>query len=605
MAPTPVGHSPQTRTTAPVSCRTANSATPRRRSSWCTRCPPRCDRASCGWRVRVSGERDGSVGRQGPAAAVPAAVGAGQGGVAGRVARGDRRGPCPVSRRAGRGRRRHPVHREGVTSGAAMRSVHIAIIGAGFSGLGMAIRLKQASIDDFVLVERADDIGGTWRDNSYPGCAVDVQSHLYSYSFAPNPDWSQVYAPNTEIWDYIKRVSAEHDVNRHVLLNTELRGGTWDDAAARWRLSTSNGDIAARFVVSAMGPLSNPSIPDIPGLDRFTGTVFHSARWDHDHDLTGERVGVIGTGSSAAQFVPEIQPRVGRLTLFQRTPHWTFPRMNRRITGLERAAYRRSPALQRLVRARQYYYRELIGTLLQRPRIVEAVARLRLRTQVRDRELRAKLTPDYRIGCKRVIVTDDFHPALTRPNVDVVAEKITEVTPDGVLTSDGVEYELDTLILGTGFEVMPVADPLRGRDGDTLTERWRDGRSAYLGTTVAEFPNYFMLVGPNTATGHTSVLLYAEPQIEYVTQAIQHAARHDVAAVEVRQEAQDVYNADVRARLRDTVWLTGGCDSWYLDEPSGSSVLWPGHTGRFQRALARFDHENYVLRRAQDDVAEP
>ncbi|MPY97626.1 MAG: SidA/IucD/PvdA family monooxygenase [Actinophytocola sp.] len=462
----------------------------------------------------------------------------------------------------------------------------------------MAIRLKQAGIDDFVLLERADDIGGTWRDNSYPGCAVDVQSQLYSFSFAPNPDWSQVYAPNTEIWDYIKRVAAEHDVDRHVLLNTELQGGTWDDTAARWRLETSNGAIDARYVVSAMGPLSNPALPDIPGLDNFTGTVFHSARWDHDHDLTGKQVGVIGTGSSAAQFVPEIQPSVAQLTVFQRTPHWTFPRMNRRITALERAAYRRFPVLQRLVRARQYYYRELIGTLLQKPRALEAIARLRMRAQVRDPQLRAKLTPDYRIGCKRVIVTDDFHPALTRANVEVVTEKILEVTPSGVRTADGAEHQLNTLILGTGFEVMPIADPLRGRGGDTLTERWQHGRSAYLGTTVAGFPNYFMLVGPNTGTGHTSVLLYAEPQIDYIIDAVRHAERQG-AAVEVRQEAQDAYNADVRARLADTVWLTGGCHSWYLNEPGGSSVLWPGHTGRFQRALARFDHENYTLRNAR------
>lgn len=479
-----------------------------------------------------------------------------------------------------------------------MRSVHIAIIGAGFSGLGMAIRLKQAGIDDFVLLERADDIGGTWRDNNYPGCAVDVQSHLYSYSFAPNPDWTQVYAPNTEIWAYIKRVAAEHDIDRHVLLNTELRGGAWDDDSACWRLAMSSGELEARFVVSAMGPLSNPAYPDIPGLDRFTGTVFHSARWDHDHDLTGERVGVIGTGSSAAQFIPQIQPDVGTLTVFQRTPHWTFPRMNRRITAAERALYRRFPVLQRLVRSRQYYYRELIGTLLQRPGVLETVSRLRMRLQIRDARLRDKLTPDYRMGCKRVVVTDDFHPALAQPNVDVVTEKIVEIIPTGVLTADGTEHRLDTLILATGFEVMPAADPLRGRDGDTLTERWRNGRSAYLGTTVAGFPNYFMLVGPNTGTGHTSVLLYAEPQIDYVIAAIRHTLCNGDDAVEVGQSAQDAYNRELRSRLADTVWLTGGCNSWYLDEPGGTSVLWPGHTGRFRRALARFDPENYLLSRS-------
>ncbi|MGH2690689.1 MAG: flavin-containing monooxygenase, partial [Actinomycetota bacterium] len=273
----------------------------------------------------------------------------------------------------------------------AAEEVRIVIIGAGFAGLGMAVRLKQAGVDDFVILERADDVGGTWRDNSYPGCAVDVQSHLYSFSFAPNPNWSRVYAPQSEIWAYIKDVCDAHDVTGHVRFGHDVTGGEWDEAAQRWQVRTAAGSFDAQFLISGMGPLSNPVPPDIPGLETFTGHRFHSARWDHDHDLTGERVAVIGTGSSAAQFIPEIQPRVGELLVFQRTPGWTFPRMNRRITGLERAIYRRLPAVQRAVRTRQYLYRELVGFCVQHPGLIEPISKARLRRQVRDPELRAKL----------------------------------------------------------------------------------------------------------------------------------------------------------------------------------------------------------------------
>jgi cation diffusion facilitator CzcD-associated flavoprotein CzcO len=457
----------------------------------------------------------------------------------------------------------------------------IVIIGAGFAGLGMAIRLKQAGIDDFVILERAADVGGTWRDNSYPGCAVDVQSHLYSFSFAPNPNWSQVYSPQAEIWAYIRHVSETHDVLRHVRYEHEVTGGTWDESTQRWEVRTTAGTFDAQFVISGMGPLSNPIPPEIPGLETFTGHCFHSARWDHDHDLTGKRVAVIGTGSSAAQFVPEIQPKVGKLLVFQRTPGWTFPRMNRKIKNAERA--------------RQYLYRELVGFLVQHPGLIEPISKARLRSQVKDPELRAKLTPNYRMGCKRIIVTDDFLPALTKPNVSVITSRITEIRPSSVVTDDGVEHEIDTLILGTGFQVMPVADPLTGRDGVALAKRWATRREAYLGTTVAGYPNYFMLVGPNTGTGHTSILLYLECQVEYIVQALQHMERTGAASIDVLQEKQEAFNEDIQARLASTVWTDGGCRSWYLDPDGGTSVLWPGYTGRFRKAMRRFDPSHYEI----------
>lgn len=486
--------------------------------------------------------------------------------------------------------------------------MRIVIIGAGFAGLGAAIRLRQAGIDDFEILERAQDLGGTWRDNSYPGCAVDVQSHLYSYSFAPNPDWSQVYSPQEEIWAYIRRCADDHDVASRIRFGREVIGAAWDEARQRWLIETTAGDVEAQFLISGMGPLSHPALPDIPGIESFAGTCFHSARWRHDHDLQGERVAVIGTGCSAAQLIPEIQPRVKRLLVFQRTPAWTFPRMNRRITRLERSLYRRVPALQRVARGRQYLFREGLACALQKPgrmRVFEAIMRLRLRRQVHDPELRAKLTPTYRIGCKRVVVSDDYHPALTRPNVDVITVGIREIRPASIVTDDGAEHAVDTIILATGFGVMQVADPLRGSDGVPLAERWAPRREAYLGTTVAGYPNYFMLVGPNTATGHTSVLLFAEAQIDYIIQCVRHLERHGLSSLDVRPEAQAAFNDGLRQKLKGTIWTAGGCQSWYLDADGGTSALWPGYTWQFRRALRTFEPRVYRLRHPGTLSGEP
>lgn len=479
--------------------------------------------------------------------------------------------------------------------------MRIVIIGAGFTGLGTAIRLKQSGIDDFAILERAQDLGGTWRDNSYPGCAVDVQSHLYSYSFAPNPDWSHVYAPQEEIWSYIRRCADEHDVTAHIRFGHDVIGAEWDESSQCWTVATTQGPIEAQFLVSGMGPLANPSLPDIAGIESFEGTWFHSARWDHDHDLDGERVAVIGTGCSAAQIIPEIQPRVERLLVFQRTPAWTFPRANRRITDLEHRLYRRFPALQRAARERQYLYREAIRLMFgsaRRLQLMEAMMRLRLRRHVPDPELRAKLTPTYRMGCKRIIVTDDYHRSLTEPNVDVITGGIREVRPHAIVTEDGAEHPVDTIILATGFGVIEVADPLRGRDGVPLAERWIPRRQAYLGTCVAGYPNYFMLVGPNTATGHTSVLLYAEAQIDYIIQCLRYLEQRGLSSFDVRPEVQSAYNEGLQERLERSVWTSGGCKSWYLDADGKTSAMWPGYTWEYRRALSTFDAGDYELRSA-------
>ena len=487
-------------------------------------------------------------------------------------------------------------------------TVKIAIIGAGFAGIGMAIRLLQEGERDFTVLERSDAVGGTWRANTYPGCAVDVESHLYSFSFAPNPDWTEVYSPQQEIWDYQLRLAEEHGLEPYVRLGHEVLGADWDEDAGLWHVQTAGGPIDARFLVSGMGPLTNPIAPDIAGLDTFTGTVFHSGSWNHEHDLTGERVAVIGTGSSAAQFVPEIAPKTERLLVFQRTPAWVFPRMNRHISGFERAAYRRFPAVQRAVRWKQYLRHEVLGIALRSPRmsgVLERLCQAHLARQVPDPALRAKLTPDFRPGCKRLIISDDWYPAIARDDVDLITDAITEVRPEGVVTADGAVHEVDTLILGTGYEIMPVADPLRGRGGVSLTERWAAHREAYLGTTVAGYPNYFMLVGPNTATGHTSVLLYAEAQIDYVLQAIAHVERNGARSLEVREEPQHAFSEAIREQLQGSVWLVGGCNSWYLNEQGGTSVLWPGTTWEFSAALRQLDPSDYELDWAPSPAERP
>lgn len=491
-----------------------------------------------------------------------------------------------------------PSHTRGDDATPPQRT-RIAIIGSGFTGLGMGIRLRRAGIEDFEILERSSDIGGTWRDNSYPGCAVDVQSHLYSYSFAPNPDWSRVYSPREEIWAYIKRCADAFGVTAHVRLDHEVLSADWDEARQRWSLDTSAGVVEAQFLISAMGPLSARSLPDIAGLNTFEGACFHSAAWDHGHALANERVAVIGTGASAAQLIPEIQPVVGQLLVFQRTPPWTFPRLNRRITGLERALYRTFPVLQRLVRLRQYWYRESIAVALQRPgraAPLEFLARARLRRHVPDARLRKQVTPTYRMGCKRIVVSDDYHRTLTRENVQVLTSPIREVGPSSITTADGAEHPVDAIILATGFHPISFADPLRGSDGVVLADRWQERREAYLGTTVAGYPNYFMLIGPNTATGHTSILLYAEAQMEYIVSCLEHLDRSGSTSFDVRSDAQAAFNLELRTRLKRTVWTSGGCGSWYLDADGGTSILWPGYTWQFRRALRAFDPQAYELR---------
>lgn len=478
---------------------------------------------------------------------------------------------------------------------------HVIIVGTGFAGLGMGIRLLQHGVTDFVVLERAAEVGGTWRDNRYPGCACDVPSQLYSFSFALNPSWSRSFASQQEIWAYLRNCTDRYGLRPAIRFHHEVLRAAWDSSRSCWRVQTNCGELTCDVLITGTGALSEPYVPDIPGLASFRGSVFHSARWALDYDLRGRRVAVVGTGASAAQFIPRIQPEVASLTLFQRTPAWVMPRSERDIRGLEQRVYRTVPTLQRLVRAAIYCGREsLVPGFAVNPRLLklaEVTARRHLRNQVADAGLRAKLTPRYTIGCKRILISNEYLPALAQPNVEVVPSAIAQVGADWAQATDGTRKEVDTIIFGTGFHVtaMPMAARIFGRDGRTLAEAWSTGPQAHRGTTIAGFPNLFMLVGPNTGLGHTSLIYMIESQVAYTLDALRYLRRSRAAAVEVRPEAQVAYNHAVQRRMAGTVWTSGGCASWYLDAHGHNTTLWPTFTWRFRRATRKFEPAEYRI----------
>jgi cation diffusion facilitator CzcD-associated flavoprotein CzcO len=483
--------------------------------------------------------------------------------------------------------------------------VRVAVIGSGFGGLGAAVRLRREGITDFVVLERAASVGGTWRDNSYPGCACDVPSHLYSFSFAPNPDWPRTFSGQEHIRAYLEHVTDTFGLRPHIRLNSEVRMMRWDGAQLRWNIETSSGNLSADVVVSATGPLSDPKVPDIRGLDSFPGKVFHSARWDHDYDLRGKRVAMIGTGASAIQIVPSIQPEVGRLTLFQRTPAWVMPRMDRAIGGLERSLHRALPFTAQVRRGLLWGIRELqVQAFTKHPNqlgFVEKLARRNMYRAVKDPALRAKLTPGYRIGCKRILLSSEYYPALTRPNVDVVASGLSEVRGSTLVASDGTEAEADAIIFGTGFHVtdMPIAERVVGADGRTLAETWKGGMAALRGASAAGFPNWMTIIGPNTGLGNSSMILMIESQLNYMADYLRQLdALGGRAALDARPAAVSLWNNRVQERMKRTVWNTGGCTSWYLDAAGRNTTIWPGTTSEFRRATRRVDLTEYEVLRA-------
>ncbi|HEV7682680.1 MAG TPA: NAD(P)/FAD-dependent oxidoreductase [Pyrinomonadaceae bacterium] len=481
-----------------------------------------------------------------------------------------------------------------------MRDVQIAIIGSGFGGIGMAIRLKQEGIEDFVIFERANDVGGVWRDNTYPGCACDVQSHLYSLSFVPNPDWTRSFSPQTEIWDYLRRCAKDFNLLPHICFEHSVNEAVWENETQRWRIETSRGTFFASVLISAAGSFSEPKLPQWSGMENFKGKVFHSSRWDHDFEIERSRVAVIGTGASAIQFVPAIQPLVEQLHLFQRTAPWIVKRHDRPFAQLERKLFRSFPQAQLAMRGAIYSFREVVGFAFRHPwamRLLQPMARRHLKRSVADPVLRAKLTPHYLMGCKRVLISNDYFPALTQPNVELVTDGIAEIREHSVVGNDGVERPVDAIIFGTGFHVsdFPFASKVRGRNGQTLNDVWAGSPQALAGTTVTGFPNLFLLPGPNTGLGHSSVLYMLEAQIEHSLSAVLHMKRHGITRIEARPDAQAAYVAAVDKNMRGTVWTSGGCLSWYLDVTGRNSTLWPTSSWKFRRRVARFAAGEYVM----------
>ncbi|MBX7250099.1 MAG: NAD(P)/FAD-dependent oxidoreductase [Caulobacteraceae bacterium] len=482
---------------------------------------------------------------------------------------------------------------------ADVADVDVLVIGSGFSGLGMGVSLKREGRRSFLILERASDLGGTWRDNRYPGCACDVPSALYSFSFAPNPNWTRAFSPQPEIWAYLKKVAADHGLEPHLRFDAAVVEARWDEPACRWRLATADGRrFSAGVVVVGAGALSRPAWPDIDGLETFRGDTLHSAAWRDDVAFEGRKVGVVGTGASAIQIVPQLAPLAERLTVFQRTPAWIIPKPDAEIPPATRERFARRPW-------EQQFWRLFIYAMLEKnaagriwPVLAagpERTARRHLRAQVSDPALRAKLTPDYRLGCKRVLISDDFYPALTRDNVELETTAIARVDPGGVVLKDGRRVDLDVLVLATGFEVTdPQGDPLEvyGRGGLRLKAAWRDGAQAHLGITVAGFPNWFILMGPNTGLGHNSMIFMIESQIAYVRSALAEMDARGLAALEVRPEAQAAFVAEMDRRMAGTVFASG-CRSWYLGEQSRNTTVWPGFTFDYRNRTRAIRLQDY------------
>ena len=478
------------------------------------------------------------------------------------------------------------------------------IIGAGFAGLCMAIRLKQAGYHQFVILEKNDDLGGTWRDNKYPGCACDVPSHMYSFSFELNPDWSRMFAPQQEIWAYMRECAAKYGIAAHIRYGCSVERMEWDDTVRRWRITTGAGEVyTARALVSGIGALHVPSVPEIPGAERFAGAAFHSAQWDDSCNLSGKRVAAIGTGASAIQFIPQVAKQAERVYVFQRSPSWLLPRRDFEIPPAVRAAFRAAPWAMRAFRNGIYWWREstLGPGLAVHPKLLAPVQRLaerHLRRQIGDPALRAKVTPHYTIGCKRVLLSSDYYPALTAPNVDLVTDHITGITEAGLVCKDGSAYEVDVIIYGTGFKTVEAIGELNvaGRDGIKLQDVWRRGVEAYRGITVAGFPNFFLLLGPNTGLGHNSAVFMIETQVQHVMSCLRLLAGQQAETIEVKSSALRRFNDGIQRRLDRAVWTEGGCKSWYLDGEGVNRALWPGFSFEYWARTRRARRADYTIR---------
>lgn len=478
-------------------------------------------------------------------------------------------------------------------------AIRTAIVGAGFGGLGAAVRLLEEGFDDLVIYDAGDEVGGTWRDNTYPGVACDIPAHLYSYSFHTRGDWSTAYPRQSEIKRYLEDVADTFELRPHLRLGRRVTDARFDEADGRWHLTTSDGgrDVVDA-VVAALGPLRVPSYPDLAGRGDFEGTELHTARWDHDVDLEGRRVVVIGTGASGVQVVPPIADRAAQVTVFQRSAPWIIPMFDREYSPVERWVLENVPVVRSIYRKLLYWQKEVRFAGFKRGspamRLMEAYARWNMRRQIGDPEMRRQLEPDYRMGCKRILLSNRYYSALNRPHVDLVTDPIERITPDGVLTADGEHVPADVIVYATGFQVANVLDGLTvsGRQGRDLETVWADRPVAYLGTTIPGFPNLYTVLGPNTGLGHNSMVFMMECQYDYILSALRPQRHPGVAYLEVRPEALDRYVAEIEERTQDTVWATG-CTSWYLSDEGTNFTLWPGYTFQYWRRTRGIEIDRY------------
>ena len=479
--------------------------------------------------------------------------------------------------------------------------VEFAIIGAGFSGLGMAVRLKQAGYDSFLIFERADELGGTWRDNIYPGCACDIPSIVYSFSFDQNPNWSRKYPTQPELLAYLKACAQKFNIRQQIRFNAEVNCLTFNEADGVWLVETADGQqLTARFVVSAIGPLNRPNIPPIPGLDSFPGPQFHSSEWDPQFDPAGQRIAAVGTGASAIQFIPQLAQTAVQLTVFQRTPPWIVPRDDFAISERRKRLFQQFPVLQKIARFIRYWKLE-IGVLgfLGNERVNQLATNMALehmKSQIPDPELRQKVTPDYAFGCKRALVSDDYYPALMQPNVELVTSGLTAVDGNRVIDRYGTAREVDAIIFGTGFVAaeLLIDMVIEGRNGRLLLDEWQQtGPEAYMGISVSGFPNLFWLLGPNTGLGHNSVMLMVEAQYNYILDYVSRLEQQQRPFFDVTPQAQAQFVADTQQKLAQTVWQSGGCSSWYQMASGKNSTLWPGSTFGYRAQTKQIDIEAF------------
>ena len=476
------------------------------------------------------------------------------------------------------------------------------IIGSGFAGLCAAIKLKEQGEHNFIILERNDWLGGTWYDNHYPGAECDVESHLYSYSFEPNPNWSKQFSAQEEILRYMENCAEKYDLKKHLQFNTNITKGVFDEAQGIWNITDDTGKTySSKVVVSCAGGLSQPSYPDIKGIDTFKGKMFHSAKWDKTFDLKNKTVAVIGTGASAIQIVPAIAPDVKQLHLFQRTPPWIMPKPDKQISSLRKWLYNHLPFTQQLYRGRLYWQHELMAFgFIKNQGLLKLGGKLSLRylkQSVKDEVLRKKLTPNYVMGCKRVLLSNEYYPALQRSNVEVITDGILQINETGVLTKDGKQRNVDAIIIATGFQAAENVSrfELKGRNGLDMSESWKNGAEAYLGVAVSGFPNFYIAPGPNTGLGHTSMILMIEAQVNLVIESIKALKKKGAKFIDLKKDVQQQYNLEIQEQLSHTVWQNGGCVSWYQMKNGKNVTLWPGFTFTFMKRTKKFEEEKYEI----------